>query len=46
MGPAWDKALMRLGEVTLGTICALLVAFLMSWIERRWFGKPGKPGKP
>ena len=42
MGPAWDKALLRLGEVTLGTVCALLVAWLMSWIERRWFGKPGK----
>ncbi|REE21986.1 fusaric acid resistance family protein [Paraburkholderia sp. BL27I4N3] len=43
IGPAWDRALLRLGEVTLGTVCALLVAFLMSWIEHRWFGKPGKP---
>ncbi|WP_091808008.1 FUSC family protein [Burkholderia sp. WP9] len=42
IGPAWDKALMRLGEVTLGTVCALLVAFLMTWIEQRWFGKPNK----
>ncbi|WP_074771122.1 MULTISPECIES: FUSC family protein [Paraburkholderia] len=40
MGPAWDKALLRLGEVTIGTVCALLVAYLMSRIEQRWFGKP------
>jgi uncharacterized membrane protein YgaE (UPF0421/DUF939 family) len=38
IGPAWDKALLRLGEVTLGTVCALLVAWLMSEVERRWFG--------
>ncbi|HZZ12698.1 MAG TPA: FUSC family protein [Paraburkholderia sp.] len=36
MGPLWDKALLRLGEVTLGTICALLVAWLMSRIGERW----------
>jgi uncharacterized membrane protein YgaE (UPF0421/DUF939 family) len=46
IGPVWDKALLRLGEVTLGTVCALLVALLMSWAEQRLFGKPGKPGKP
>jgi uncharacterized membrane protein YgaE (UPF0421/DUF939 family) len=40
MGPVWDKALIRLGEVTLGTICALLVAWLMSTIERRVLGAP------
>jgi uncharacterized membrane protein YgaE (UPF0421/DUF939 family) len=43
MGPAWDKALLRLGEVTTGTVCALLVAYLMSRIEQRWFGKPADP---
>ncbi|SIT41249.1 Putative membrane protein (fragment) [Paraburkholderia ribeironis] len=42
IGPAWDKALLRLGEVTLGTVCALLVAWLMSSIERRWFAKTGQ----
>ncbi|RAS33121.1 FUSC family protein [Paraburkholderia bryophila] len=40
MGPPWDKALLRLGEVTLGTVCALLTAWLMSKVEQRWFGKP------
>ncbi|WP_144109157.1 FUSC family protein [Paraburkholderia sp. BCC1886] len=44
IGPAWDKALLRLGEVTLGTVCALLVAWLMAWIEERWFDKPAKAG--
>lgn len=39
IGPAWDKALLRLGEVTLGTVCALLVAWLMARIEARWFAK-------
>jgi uncharacterized membrane protein YgaE (UPF0421/DUF939 family) len=43
MGPAWDKALLRLGEVTIGTVSALLVAFVMSRIEQRWFGKPADP---
>lgn len=28
---------MRLGEVTLGTVCALGVCWVMSKIERRWF---------
>jgi hypothetical protein len=46
IGPAWDKALLRLGEVTIGTICALLVAWLMARIEQRWFGKPGQSGPP
>ncbi|PRZ51513.1 fusaric acid resistance family protein [Paraburkholderia fungorum] len=41
-GSPWDKALLRLGEVTLGTICALLVTLIMSSIEKRWFGRPGK----
>ncbi len=41
-GPVWDKALLRLAEVTIGTVCALLVAWLMSWIEQRWGGGPGQ----
>jgi hypothetical protein len=43
MGPAWDKALLRLAEVTLGTVCALLVARLMASLEARAFGKPEPP---
>ncbi|MFP3612857.1 FUSC family protein [Paraburkholderia sp. SIMBA_050] len=46
IGPAWDIALLRLGEVTLGTVCALLVAWLMSSIEQRWFGGTGKQTEP
>lgn len=42
VGSPWDKALLRLGEVTLGTVCALLVTWIMSLIERRWLGKPDK----
>ncbi|AFT87785.1 FUSC family protein [Paraburkholderia phenoliruptrix] len=41
IGPAWDKALLRLGEVTLGTVCALLIAWLMSVVEKRWLGARG-----
>jgi hypothetical protein len=41
IGPAWDKALLRLGEVTLGTVCALVIAWLMSVVEKRWFGARG-----
>ena len=40
VGSPWDRALLRLGEVTLGTVCALLVTLIMSWIEKRWFGRP------
>jgi uncharacterized membrane protein YgaE (UPF0421/DUF939 family) len=42
MGSPLDKALLRLGEVTLGTVCALLVTLLMSRIEKRWLGRPDK----
>jgi uncharacterized membrane protein YgaE (UPF0421/DUF939 family) len=42
MGSPWDKALLRLGEVTLGTVCALLVTLIMARIEKRWFGRPDK----
>ncbi|MBN3805136.1 FUSC family protein [Paraburkholderia sp. Ac-20336] len=44
IGPVWDKAFLRLAEVTLGTVCALLVAWLMSSLERRAFGKSGQSG--
>ncbi|MDE1181641.1 FUSC family protein [Paraburkholderia sp.] len=39
VAPPWDIALLRLGEVTLGTVCALVVAWLMSNLERRLFGQ-------
>ncbi|MGF6770719.1 uncharacterized membrane protein YgaE (UPF0421/DUF939 family) [Paraburkholderia sp. GAS199] len=42
IGSPWDRALLRLGEVTLGTICALLVTFIMASIEKRWLGRPEK----
>ncbi|AOJ02479.1 hypothetical protein WS70_12120 [Burkholderia mayonis] len=38
-GPLWDIPLVRLGEVTLGTACAMAVGWTMSQIERRWFAK-------
>lgn len=38
-GPLWDVPLVRFGEVTLGTVCALGVCWAMSRIERRWFGR-------
>jgi uncharacterized membrane protein YgaE (UPF0421/DUF939 family) len=37
--PPWDKAMIRLGEVTLGTLCALLVSWLIDAAERRWFAR-------
>ncbi|NML32834.1 FUSC family protein [Paraburkholderia antibiotica] len=43
IGPAWDKAFLRLAEVTLGTVCALLIARLMASIERRAFSKAEPP---
>jgi uncharacterized membrane protein YgaE (UPF0421/DUF939 family) len=39
IGPPWQVALVRLGEVTLGTLCAMVVCWLISLAERRWFGK-------
>ncbi|HEV3422934.1 MAG TPA: FUSC family protein [Paraburkholderia sp.] len=39
VGPPWEVALARLGEVTLGTLSALLVCWLISSAERRWFGR-------
>lgn len=38
-GPPWQVALERLGQVTLGTVCALLVCWLIAAAERRWFPK-------
>lgn len=40
-GPIWDVALVRLGEVTLGTVCALLASWLVAVAERRWIA-PGE----
>lgn len=36
-GPLWDIPLIRLGEVTLGTVCALLVRAVLARIERWWW---------
>ncbi|WP_414451335.1 aromatic acid exporter family protein [Burkholderia sp. 22PA0099] len=36
-GPLWDIPLIRLGMVTLGTVCALLVCLLQARIERWWW---------
>lgn len=35
-GPFWTIALTRLGEVTLGIVCALVVTSAAHWVERRW----------
>jgi uncharacterized membrane protein YgaE (UPF0421/DUF939 family) len=43
-GPIWDIALLRLGEVTLGTISALLVSWLVSSAERRWVARGDHSG--
>lgn len=37
-GPLWDIPLTRLGEVAVGTLCAVGVTWAMTRIERRWFG--------
>lgn len=39
MGPPWEVALERLGQVTLGTVCALMVCGLIRLVEQRWFVK-------
>jgi uncharacterized membrane protein YccC len=36
VGSFWTVALTRLGEVTLGIACALLVTGAAHWLERRW----------
>ncbi len=36
IGPPWQVALLRLAEVTLGTLCALFVCWLISRVEARW----------
>jgi uncharacterized membrane protein YccC len=38
-GPFWTVALTRLGEVTLGIACALVVTGAAHWLERRWLEK-------
>ena len=35
-GPAWDIALVRFAEVSIGMACALPVGWLVSYVERRW----------
>ena len=35
-GSFWTVALTRLGEVTLGIACALVVTGIAHWLERRW----------
>jgi uncharacterized membrane protein YgaE (UPF0421/DUF939 family) len=42
-GPIWDVPLVRLGAVTLGTVCAILVCWLFSKAEHRWFVRPASP---
>jgi uncharacterized membrane protein YccC len=37
-GSFWTVALTRLGEVTLGIVCALVVTAAAHWLERRWLG--------
>lgn len=34
-GPLWDVPLVRLGEVTLGTVCALVVSALVAQVQSR-----------
>jgi uncharacterized membrane protein YccC len=38
-GSFWTVALTRLGEVTLGIACALVVTGAAHWVERRWLEK-------
>ncbi|PXW22455.1 FUSC family protein [Paraburkholderia caballeronis] len=40
-GPAWDIALVRFAEVTIGMACALPVGWLVSYAERRWLEAVG-----
>ncbi|HXP01740.1 MAG TPA: FUSC family protein [Luteibacter sp.] len=39
-GPRWEIPLYRLGEVILGTLCALVIGWLVSWLEERAEHKP------
>jgi uncharacterized membrane protein YgaE (UPF0421/DUF939 family) len=36
VGSFWTVALTRLGEVTLGIVCALVVTGVAHWLEQRW----------
>jgi uncharacterized membrane protein YgaE (UPF0421/DUF939 family) len=38
-GSFWSIALTRLGEVSLGIVCALLVTWMAERLEARWLGK-------
>ena len=41
-GPFWQIALLRLGEVMLGAMAALLITWLMDWLSSRLgFSEPG-----
>lgn len=39
----WQFALLRLAEVTLGAVAALVVTFAFDFVERRWFGAAPPP---
>ncbi|APG06472.1 hypothetical protein BJI69_09620 [Luteibacter rhizovicinus DSM 16549] len=41
-GPSWEIAFYRLGEVALGTLCAIAVGWLASFIETRVMRDPEK----
>ncbi|MBE1160310.1 FUSC family protein [Dyella acidiphila] len=46
-GPFWTVALTRLGEVTLGIACALVVTGVAQWLEQRWLERePGTHDDP
>jgi uncharacterized membrane protein YgaE (UPF0421/DUF939 family) len=46
VGSFWTVALTRLGEVTLGIACALVVTGVAHWLERRWLERtPAVPGE-
>ncbi|GFZ91753.1 FUSC family protein [Dyella caseinilytica] len=42
-GSFWTVALTRLGEVTLGIACALIVTGAAHWLERRWLERDPAP---
>ena len=36
-GPAWEFALIRLGEVALGTVCAIIISWIAAWLDHRFW---------
>lgn len=42
----WQLALVRLGEVTLGAVAALVVTFAFDICEQRWLGRTPPPARP